>query len=43
MRGLRYAVKENISFIDLYSAFIDKENNLDKEHTYDRVHLTAKG
>ncbi|MFA6947159.1 MAG: GDSL-type esterase/lipase family protein [Pedobacter sp.] len=37
------AVKENIGLIDLYSAFIDKENNLDKEYTFDGVHLTAKG
>lgn len=34
---------ENIQYIDLYNEFIDQENKLKLEYTFDGVHLTAKG
>lgn len=37
------ARQENIQFIDLYKDFIDSDNRLTSEYTFDGVHLTAKG
>jgi lysophospholipase L1-like esterase len=37
------ATKNKITFIDVYSAFIDDQQMLKKEYTYDGVHLTGKG
>jgi lysophospholipase L1-like esterase len=37
------AAKNKITLIDLYSSFIDEEQVLKKEYTYDGVHLTGKG
>lgn len=34
---------ENVHYIDLYHDFIDQENQLKLEYTFDGVHLTAKG
>jgi lysophospholipase L1-like esterase len=43
-KGLKdLTTKEKIGFIDIYSAFVDNENKLGKEYTYDGVHFTAKG
>ena len=35
--------KNNITVIDLYSAFVDDQGLLKKEYTYDGVHLTGPG
>jgi lysophospholipase L1-like esterase len=34
---------KDVEYIDLYNDFIDTENKLKKEYTFDGVHLTAKG
>lgn len=39
----KYADKNNIIYIDLYNAFLDNENLLRKEYTFDGVHLTNTG
>jgi lysophospholipase L1-like esterase len=36
-------IKNNITIIDLYAAFVDGEQLLKAEYTYDGVHLTGKG
>lgn len=36
-------IKNNITIIDLYSAFVDDQGLLKKEYTYDGVHLTGAG
>jgi lysophospholipase L1-like esterase len=35
--------EEHIQYVDLYKDFIDNENQLKKEYTFDGVHLTAMG
>ncbi len=39
----KLGVQNDITIIDLYSAFIDDQQMLKKEFTYDGVHLTIKG
>ena len=43
-KGLKeIAVKENITLIDLHPHFLDKEGRLNKDYTYDGLHLNASG
>ncbi|HEY0667104.1 MAG TPA: GDSL-type esterase/lipase family protein [Sphingobacteriaceae bacterium] len=37
------AVSENITMIDLYTPFLDKDNRLDKDYAFDGLHLNGKG
>ena len=39
----RLAKKEQIALIDLYSAFIDSDNRLDRNFSFDGLHLNDKG
>lgn len=42
--GIReLAVNENVTFIDLYSQFLDSDNRLDKKYSFDGLHLNDKG
>jgi lysophospholipase L1-like esterase len=42
--GIRQlAVSENITLIDLYSPFLDKDSRLDKNYSFDGLHLNDKG
>lgn len=39
----RWCKKQDISFVDLYSHFLDKSGEMDRRFTYDGVHLTEEG
>jgi len=39
----KLAAAENIVLIDLYPEFTDSDQRLDKQYTYDGLHLNDKG
>lgn len=39
----KLALAENISFINLYTSFVDKKGMMDAKLTYDGLHLNAEG
>ena len=39
----KIGMAENITVIDIHPRFLDKENKLDKNYTYDGLHLNAEG
>lgn len=39
----KLCLDKNVTYIDLYTAFLDKENKLDKEYTNDGLHLLGTG
>ena len=39
----KFAKKENITYVDLYSLFVNKDNKLNPEYTNDGLHLLGSG
>jgi len=39
----RFAKELSFQYIDLFSAFLDKNNELDEQYTTDGLHLNGKG
>lgn len=39
----KYAGKLKFTFVDIYSAFLDKDNRMDKKYSTDGLHLNAAG
>lgn len=39
----KICLEENITFIDIHPQFLDAEHKLDKQYTYDGLHLNAGG
>jgi lysophospholipase L1-like esterase len=39
----RYVPKMNLTYIDLYSRFLDGEGKMDKQYTNDGLHINGYG